>query len=242
MVIRSDARADITNYITGLEARAPNSFEPKDYNRPGTATYVLLQNNANWTIFRNLGNLGIGNGSVATFGDPASLSSNYTDQYFMGGDVSQAPLDPVRELNLNVAGPAAIENNTAGNDTAANTTGGNGTSEQIAGNDSRNIGAFNNFSLAANNNSRHPTANNSAGSTENNVTEQDESAIAPTPFTPENLTYAAFHPINLGRPVNDLMYEHPFATSISTYCRLVGLATPSGLPVNIGMRCLSYGY
>jgi hypothetical protein len=165
----------------------------------------------------------------------------------MGGDVSQAPLDPVRELNLNVAGPetienATIENNKSGNDKAANTTGGNRTSELIASNHRWNERAFNNFSLAANNNSGQPIANNSAGSTADNASEQDESAIAPTDFTPGNVTFAAFHPINLGRPVNDLLYEHPFATPISTYCRLVGLATPSGLPVNIGMRCLSYGY
>ena len=52
-----------------------------------------------------MGNLGIGNGSMATFGDPDSLPSNYSDNNFQAGDVSQEPLDPVRELNLNVATP-----------------------------------------------------------------------------------------------------------------------------------------
>ena len=41
-----------------------------------------------------MGNLGIGNGSAATFGDLNSLPSNYSDNYFQAGDVSQEPLDP----------------------------------------------------------------------------------------------------------------------------------------------------
>ena len=54
------------------------------------------------------------------------------------------------------------------------------------------------------------------------------------------MTFAAYHPIMGRKPVNDLLYEHPFASSISTYCRgSWACATPSGLPDNIGMRCLT---
>ena len=48
----------------------------------------------------------------------------------MAGDVSQAPIDPVRQLNLNVAGPVTIENNMSGNDTTVNVTDVNATSEK----------------------------------------------------------------------------------------------------------------
>ncbi len=128
IAIRSDARADIINYLTGFGYRAPNSFEPNGYDRPGTTANFLVQNTHHWSIFRNMGNLGIGNGSVATFGDPESVPSNHTDQYFMAGDVSRAPIDPVRQLNLNVAGPVTIENNMSGNDTTVNVTDVNATS------------------------------------------------------------------------------------------------------------------
>jgi len=260
---RSDARADITNYFTGFGWRAPNSFEPKGYDRPGTAANFLIQNTHNWSIFRNMGNLGIGNGSTATFGDPNELPSNYSDYYFQAGDVSQAPLDPARELNLNVAIPAAGENNKAGeNDTTAAENATNATVDTGAGRGNSSLNRslsmpdyfnrnapgdinghiLNNTSSSADGNASLPAANVTAGEAPGNTTEESESPVAAAGLTPENLTFAAYHPIMVGKPVNDLLYEHPFASPISTYCRLVGLATPSGIPVNIGMRCLSYGY
>ena len=201
---------------------------------------IVANRTANWTNFRNLGNVGIGNGSVATFGDPDSLPSNYSDNYFQAGDVSQEPLDPVRELNLNPAPRvAAMEpgNVSAGNDTAAPLGNSNLFPDAAVRQNfsaSRNRQAFNDSSQPAIANASQPSSENATGPA--------VASTVPSSATPENMTYAAYHPINAGRPVNDLLYEHPFASSISTYCRLVGLATPSGLPVNIGMRCLSYGY
>lgn len=245
ITIRSDARADITNYFTGFGWRAPNSFEPGRHDVQGTASEIVANRTANWTVFRNLGNVGIGNGSVATFGDPNSLPSNYSDNYFQAGDVSQEPLDPARELNLNVVAPAAGENITTAAENAPNATVDTGA---VAGNSSwnRSLSMPDYFSrrdtsLSADNNVSQPVVNVTAGEAANNTTVESVSPV-PSSATPENKTFAAYHPIWAGQPVNDLLYEHPFASSISTYCRLVGLATPSGPPINIGMRCLSYGY
>jgi hypothetical protein len=187
-----------------------------------------------------MGNLGIGNGSTATFGDKDSLPSNYSDSYFQAGDVSQEPLDPVRELNLNPATPVAATepgNVSAGNDTAAAPDNSARFPDTAVKQNFSDIGdrqAFNDSSLPA-------VANDSQPSAEN-ATEPAAADTMPSSATPENVTFAAYHPITAGMPVNDLLYEHPFASSISTYCRLVGLATPAGPPINIGMRCLSYGY
>ncbi len=58
----------------------------------------------------------------------------------------------------------------------------------------------------------------------------------------ENLTYAAYHPIQYLNPVRDILYEHPLATSGTAYCELLGFETPSGDLVNVGMKCTGYGY
>ncbi len=51
-----------------------------------------------------------------------------------------------------------------------------------------------------------------------------------------------YHPILMGRPVDDLLYEYPVATSINMYARLMGLRMPSGACANMGIKCLGYGY
>lgn len=51
-----------------------------------------------------------------------------------------------------------------------------------------------------------------------------------------------FHPILFGRPIDDLMYEHPHAIQSNVYSRLVGLRMPGGNCANVGMRALGYGY
>jgi hypothetical protein len=51
-----------------------------------------------------------------------------------------------------------------------------------------------------------------------------------------------YHPILTGRPVDDLLYEYPLATTINMYSRLLGLRMPGGSCANIGVKCLSYGY
>jgi hypothetical protein len=58
----------------------------------------------------------------------------------------------------------------------------------------------------------------------------------------EDLTFAAYHPINYLSPVKDVLYEHPLATSGTTYCELLGFVPPAGPPVNVGMKCTGYGY
>ncbi len=51
-----------------------------------------------------------------------------------------------------------------------------------------------------------------------------------------------YHPILMGRPVDDLFYEYPTVTSINMYARLVGLRMPGGACANMGIKCLGYGY
>jgi hypothetical protein len=51
-----------------------------------------------------------------------------------------------------------------------------------------------------------------------------------------------YHPITLGRPVDDLFYEYPLATPINIYARLLGLRLPGGSSLNMGVKCLGYGY
>ncbi|OPY25321.1 MAG: hypothetical protein A4E28_03183 [Methanocella sp. PtaU1.Bin125] len=58
----------------------------------------------------------------------------------------------------------------------------------------------------------------------------------------DRLTYALYHPLRIGRPVDDLLYEHPLATPGTTCCRLVGVRMPSGALVNAGIKCTGYGY
>lgn len=207
-VIKVSARADILDHLNRMY-NAPNSFEPSGFNANGTATWLDVQLSGGSRHNSFAGNVGIGNGSVATFGDKNSLPANQSDPYFIGADVSQQPIDPIRELNLNVVSPVSGGNNSSQNDhtTAVNTS----ASEETATN-----------------------------ATATNLTTSSE----PTPpaLTPENMTYNAYHPITFGAPANDLLYEHPQATSVSAYCRLIGLETPSGVPVNVAMKCLGYGY
>ncbi len=226
---RADGRADITNYFTGFGWRPPNSFEPSGHGVPGNSAETVTNGTGNWTIFSNMGNLGIGNGSTATFGDPFSPPpSNYSDNLFQAGDVSQQPLDPARELNLPVAAPAAVESNASDDAKETNAAEGNAGAAQ---------GSSGRFPIA---NAGQPSPENETRPASENATEV-EASVQPS-LTPENATFAAYHPIWAGRPVNDLLYEHPLANSISMYSRLVGLATPSGIPINIAMRCLGYGY
>jgi hypothetical protein len=51
-----------------------------------------------------------------------------------------------------------------------------------------------------------------------------------------------YHSILLGRPVDDMFYQHPHGIATNAYGRLVGLPLPGGAFANIGMRCLGYGY
>lgn len=51
-----------------------------------------------------------------------------------------------------------------------------------------------------------------------------------------------YHPILMGRPVDDLLYEYPLATPINMYARLLGLRMPGGSCLNMGVKCLGYGY
>lgn len=237
-VTKVEARANINEYLNQMHG-APNGFEPSGWNTPGTATWLDVQLTAGWKHMTVMGNLGIGDGSIATFGDKDSLPANQSDPYFMGADVSQQPIDPIRALNLNVSSPAIEEktvnesNNTTENETAGNST---------------DASSMPPFMKPPELPTLQPPADPEDNETESNKTAANETAIEVTSsettnpgMTPENLTYTTYHPNMIGAPANDLLYEHPLATSVSMYCRLIGLETSTG-PINIGMKCLGYGY
>lgn len=231
------ARANIVDYLN-QQYGAPNGFEPSGWNRNGTATWLDVQLTAGWKHMSVMGNLGIGNGSVATFGDVGSLPANQSDPYFMGADVSQQPIDPIRELNLNVVSPKVEETNTSAETDNSSSQRSNATVGRST--DSSSMPSFlqppslQTLQLPAEQGDNDTAVNETAASVTTSETPPD--------LTPENLTYSAYHPIMLGAPANDLLYEHPLATSVSMYCRLIGLEVPGSNPINIGMKCLGYGY
>jgi len=87
------------------------------------------------------------------------------------------------------------------------------------------------------------------GNLSENATTAPESATTPTSTTPvfSNLgpnvpLNDVYHPMLMGRPIDDLFYEYPLANSVTMYARLVGLRIASGPPINMGIACLGYGY
>lgn len=74
-------------------------------------------------------------------------------------------------------------------------------------------------------------------------TSNNESQNSLSPYS-DNSTMIrdAYHPIMMGRPTDDLLYEHPLVVSGTAYCRLIGLGMPGGGCLNVGMRTLGYGY
>lgn len=237
---KADARADINNYI----GQPPNSWEPSQHGTNGTACKLCCDNCAGWDHMKGLGNVGIGNGSTAVFGTKDGGSSNYTDQYFMADDISTVPPDGYDSagvnqisasglnsglglVNKNAISPGEMDNSTLANDTAANTT-------SIINNSSGNNTTGNGSIINSSPSSASATMPGiSTGSTHPN--------LSSLRFSDDGAADTR-HTINLGKPVDDLINEHPFATSVSMYGRLTGLMTPGGIPVNIGMRALGYGY
>lgn len=85
---KAGARADIDQYLTS----APNSWEPMGYNVNGTAAKTVVDQ-LGWNQIKICGNVGIGNGSMQALNDSTTPAGNYTNNYFMGADISTAPLD-----------------------------------------------------------------------------------------------------------------------------------------------------
>ncbi|HUL61724.1 MAG TPA: hypothetical protein VLT35_01575 [Methanocella sp.] len=198
---------------------------PNQYNLPGakvngSATKFVVDT-LGWNATRIDGNVGIGDGSVALFDLWRPDEVDYPDDAFMCGDISMQPWTPVLKMpgNVTPAEANATENATeAGRLPEVNATGAEGP----------NNASQYRFQLAD---------------------QGADTDVEMAPESPENAEtegvspiYAAYHPIQYLRPVQDIMYEHPLATPGTAYCELLGFTTPSGVPVNVGMKCTGYGY
>jgi hypothetical protein len=213
-----------------------------------------------------MGNVGIGDGSERVLNNSSNQNVDYTANNFMAADISMAPLNSSRLTSATplyststASSPenqttSAEENTTSNSTTGTNTTSTSSSIPSIAqiGNVNLVMPNTNNAALNElqkisfdNNNNSLPSENESAGNASgntsttaaNNTTSSVFSNIGPT--TPLN---DAYHSIIMGRPVDDLLYEYPLATSVTMYARLVGLPMPCGSCANIGIRCLGYGY
>jgi hypothetical protein len=239
---RVEARANLTAYTTV----PPNSWEPLRYNVTGTAPYFITHT-LNWSNTRLMGNVGISDGSVRTLNGTSNRDVNYTDNNFMAADISMAPWNPGRLTALsslaNVTNVTNITAPTKGN--ATNATPAEGNATNTTGNTSNSVITVPNFGditldiprkVSFDNNTTQ-AAGNVTNKTAGNVTAPGASGIS---FNrPLNDPY---HPILMGRPVDDLLYEYPLATTINMYGRLLGLRMPGGSCANIGVKCLGYGY
>jgi hypothetical protein len=222
--IKADARASLRGYST----TTPESWEPMGFNVTGTAVKTVVDN-LGWNVTKMYGNVGIGDGSTRAIDMVSNKKDvNFTDHYLMAGDVTTAPWDPSR---LSIFNPPESEVKGANN-----TTNASGTSENVSNGQANviNTGAGN-ITLTIPRKAIDMNNNTSAG--ENNVTmaatEEARGAIA---------LNDPYHSILFGRPVDDLMYEHPHALQACPYFRLTGLRVPDGSVADIGMRVVGYGY
>src|SRR5271157_128557 len=226
--VKADARAS----LRGFSTTTPGSWEPMGFNVTGTAAKAVVDN-LGWNVTRMYGNVGIGDGSPHAL-DMVSNKKDvgYTDHYLMAGDVTTAPWDP---SNLNIFNAQESENN------GANTSTNNTKATNVSGTNGSN-GKANVIKTPAGNITltiprKDIDVNNNTSSSENNVTE-----------TATNETGGAialndpYHSILFGRPVDDLMYEHPHAVQAAPYLRLTGLRVPDGSIADVGMRAIGYGY
>lgn len=226
-------RAEASANLTAYTSVPPNSWEPMWYNVTGTAPYFITHT-LNWSNTRLMGNVGIGDGSVRTLNGISNRDVNYTDNNLMAADISMAPWNPGRLTALST--PAVTTTSaTPAEGNATNTT--SNTSSSVI-----SIPNFGDITLDIprkisydNNTTQAP--GNATNQTSGNVTAPGASGIS---FNrPLNDPY---HPIFMGRPVDDLLYEYPLATSINMYARLTGLRMPGGACANMGIKCLGYGY
>ncbi len=252
------ANANLTAYLSV----PPTDWEPLGYNQTGTAPWFIVQT-LGWTPSKIMGNVGIGDGSTRALNNSSNQDVNYTANNFMAADMSMAPWDPSRLTSVSTPPGAATE---AGNTTAAGNASGtvgtsNNSTSNVGNNTSTgsnivsipNIGditlttpAFtghNNYSLSIPDDNAE--ANNTTSSS-NNASTQEANNTTTTGNTgtvsfnkPLNDPY---HSITMGRPVDDLLYEYPLATTICAYARLTGLMMPCGSCANIAIKCLGYGY
>jgi hypothetical protein len=211
---KAGARASQRAYMTV----GPNTWEPMGFNATGTATRFIVDH-MGWNVSRTFGNVGIGDGSVRALNMLSNINDiNYTDKNFMAGDVTAAPWDPTRIKNFSMPEVNVSEYNKT----------------------SKNVSK-----AEANMEPKDIVSDNNVESTPENIGKQEANNTTGISFGEIGGNIALndpFHSILFGRPVGDLLYEHPHAISANMYSRLVGLRMPGGSYANVGMRAIGYGF
>jgi len=212
---KASARASQRAYMTA----GPNTWEMMGFNVTGTAAKFVVDH-LGWNVSKTFGNVGIGDGSVQALNMSSNINDiNYTDKNFMAGDVTTAPWDPTRITDFSIPKESVPE---------YNQTPSKNISEAGAKSEPEDI-----------------ISDNITESTLGNKGEQEANISAEVSFGEISGKMALndpFHSVLFGRPVGDLLYEHPHAISANMYSRLVGLRVPGGSYANVGMRAIGYGY
>lgn len=226
--VNVQARANLTAYLTVPHT----SYEPLGYNLTGTAPWLDVKT-VGWDAVKIMGNVGIGDGSVRTLNATSNPNINYTGAYIMAADVSMAPLDPSRMSGYGQPANKSIVTNVT---SAQNNTSTSNKSQSM-------LTLPGIEKLHFDDNLSEP--NNNISTSEMNKTTKEQPAnvsqIGPAAAGAMALN-DPYHSILMGRPVDDLLYEDPLILSITSYARLIGFRLPNGCCVNIGTRCLGYGY
>lgn len=248
----AEARANLTAYTT----TPPNTWEMKGFNTTGSAPWFIV-NTLGFNYTKTLGNVGVGNGSLRALNATGNRVINYTEQYTIAGDVSMAPFDPARLTTVSVSGvnvETGTETNISVPEFESETASHNRTSPL-----SRIQAHLSNTSdqqLFQQSSSNEPLCGDYPCTTTYRVLPKKDSANQPARALEKgnNTTLAPgqiggnvplndpYHSILLGRPIDDMLYEHPHGIATNAYGRLTGLQLPGGGIVNVGLRCLGYGY
>jgi hypothetical protein len=218
-------KADARAYTWDFMNMGPNQYELPGGHVNGTAASSVV-NVLGWNATATIGNVGIGNGSVSTFDEISTQDVEYPETGFMCADVSMQPWTPGKEN--------AVETPESEERDRDNATENAGVNDSTPGANTSAPNSSDGAHLPVAGETNHDSVNESGHSTPDNAEQAD--AVS------ENITYAAYHPIRFLRPVKDVLYEHPLATPGTAYCELLGFISPSGVPVNVGMKCTGYGY
>lgn len=248
----AEARANLTAYTT----TPPNTWEMKGFNVTGSAPWFII-NTLGYNYTKTLGNVGIGNGSLRALNGTGNRVINYTEAYTIAGDVSMAPFDLSRLTTVSVSGinvDTGTESNLSTPEFESEIASRNRTSP------SSRIQAhmFNTSDPPPfrQSTSNEPLCGDYTCTTTYRMLPQKDSANQPASALEKggNETLSPgqiggniplndpYHSILLGRPVDDMMYEHPHGIATNAYGRLTGLQLPGGGVANVALRCLGYGY
>ncbi len=240
LAINACARANIEDYLS----KGPNDFYPGGHDVNGSPVKQVIDV-LGWNATSIIGNLGIGNNSISLFNSTSQMYDvDYPENGFMCGQISTQPWAPGEAGSSNNSPRSAEDNTTTENAEKGNNSSVNGSNPTFTntpgkadhGNYSESLGR------ALNTSEQSPEEDLNGSSSDSDYSTENKTGEAGQNDADENQTYAAYHPIRIGKPVKDLLYEHPLATPGTAYCELLGFQTPSGALINVGMKCTCYGY